>query len=336
MAELGRLGLAAFNAMVVPATTVPIAFFVPTRSGLFFMFLVHGYFVLINHNFKHKKIQYLSIEKRFTILEKDIVTKEMIKEIATDISTYILDIEIKGNIELIDKEFTRVEKREADVVFKNGDSEIIHIEIQNQNDKTMHLRMHRYLSDILFLYPNYTIKQYVIYIGKSKCSMTSTITNDGLSYRYGIINISDLNCEAFLYHDKPEAVTLSILCNFKGKDSQVIVNTIVKRLSELCGEDEVKLRKYLKMASILSKNRNLDKALEQGVEMLSKINIEEMPFYEKGLNKGIQEGIERGTLLIAKQMLKLGLDMETIHKATNLSTEQLNELKKELDNSLKP
>ena len=61
--------------------------------------------------------------------QKDIVTKEIIKEIARDISTYILDIDIAKNITLVDKEFTRVEKRESDIVFINGEDEIVHIEI---------------------------------------------------------------------------------------------------------------------------------------------------------------------------------------------------------------
>jgi hypothetical protein len=48
-------------------------------------------------------------------------------------------------MELIRNESTRVESRESDLLYKNGD-EIIHIEIQNDNHKQMHLRMFRNLS----------------------------------------------------------------------------------------------------------------------------------------------------------------------------------------------
>jgi len=43
--------------------------------------------------------------------DKDIISKEILKNIAKDISKYILNIEIRQDMELIDKEFTRVEKR---------------------------------------------------------------------------------------------------------------------------------------------------------------------------------------------------------------------------------
>jgi len=44
-----------------------------------------------------------------------------IKNIARDISKHILHIEIKDDMEIIDKEFTRIEARESDLLFKNGD-----------------------------------------------------------------------------------------------------------------------------------------------------------------------------------------------------------------------
>lgn len=49
---------------------------------------------------------------------KDIIGKEVLKNIARDIATHILHIKIDKDMELIDKEFTRIEKRDADLVFK--------------------------------------------------------------------------------------------------------------------------------------------------------------------------------------------------------------------------
>ena len=74
---------------------------------------------------------------------KDIISKELIKEIGRDISMHILGIELEDEITLIGKEWTRVEKRDSDIVFLSG-KKIIHIEIQNDNHKKMELRMLRY------------------------------------------------------------------------------------------------------------------------------------------------------------------------------------------------
>jgi len=42
---------------------------------------------------------------------KDITTKEILKNLARELSIYILNLDIDEQIELIDKEFTRVEKK---------------------------------------------------------------------------------------------------------------------------------------------------------------------------------------------------------------------------------
>ena len=88
-------------------------------------------------------------------MKKDITTKETLKIITQDISKYILGLNVT-DIEFIDKELQRIEKREADIVALckiNGIKSILHIEIQNNNDKTMHNRMLRYYTDIKFKYP---------------------------------------------------------------------------------------------------------------------------------------------------------------------------------------
>ncbi len=258
--------------------------------------------------------------------DKDIVSKEVLKNIARDISKHILQIEVKEDMELIRHEFTRVESRESDLLYKNGD-EIVHIEIQNDNHEQMHLRMHRYLSDILFEHKSKIIKQYLLYIGKAKCKMKNSIKIENLDYKYDIIDMRDLPCESFLYSDDPSALVLAMLCDFEDKDKQIVVNTILKRLKEL--NDERSYRNYLKMVNVYSTNRGLEKEVEKGVEMLT-IDIEKTPFYKIGNEKGLETGIEKGIMLVAKQMLKMNMDIEVIEKVTNLSKEKLYEIQKEL------
>ncbi|MCH9740861.1 MAG: hypothetical protein K0U38_08495 [Epsilonproteobacteria bacterium] len=265
---------------------------------------------------------------------KDIVTKEIIKEIARDISTYILGIDIAKQITLVDKEFTRVEKRESDIVFINGQDEIVHIEIQNDNHSLMHLRMLRYYCDIQFEYNHHRIAQYLIYIGKRNCSMKSEIEQKNLFYKYGIIDMRDIDCEEFLYHQNPSVVALSILCDFAEKDKQMVVNTILKRIKELTDHDAIAYKSYLEKVTILSTNRDLEENVKKGATMLA-VDIEKIPFYQDGFKDGIQKGIEKGiqkgvdsTLeKVALGMLKLNVEMDVIQKTTGLSLEQIEALK---------
>ena len=261
--------------------------------------------------------------------DKDIISKELLKEMAKDISRHILKIEIADDMELIDKEFTRIEKRDADLVYKNGD-EIVHIEIQNNHHPKMHLRMLRYYDDILFQYEKYAVKQYMLYVGKEKCYMKNEIVRDEINYRYAMIDIRDIPCESFLQSDDPSAVVLAILCDFEGRDKQEVVNTILKRLIEL-SDSEVSFRNYLEKVEVFSTNRELEKYVDKGEAMLT-VDIEKLPSFTRGLEKGIQEGIEKGkreTLkLSVKAFHSVGYDAKKIAVLLHIGEDEVLEFLK--------
>ena len=268
-------------------------------------------------------------------MKKDIISKELLKYIARDVATHILHIKIHDDMELIDKEFTRIEKRDADLLFKNGD-EIVHIEIQNNNHAKMHQRMLRYYSDIYFEYNDkYTIRQYILYIGKAKCSMRAKIERDKIDYSYDIIDIINIPCESFLQSNDPSAIVLAILCDFEGKEKQMVVNTIIKKLRELSTGQNYK--NYLKMVNVLSTNRNLEKEVEEGVKMYT-VDVEKTPFYQIGLKAGIQEGVQKGIekgkaetiKLSVKAFSAMGCDSEKIAELLHLKKEEVEVYLKEL------
>jgi hypothetical protein len=198
-------------------------------------------------------------------MKKDITTKEIILAITEDIAFYLLKLNIT-NVEFVDKELKRVEKREADIVAKckiEGVEQILHIEIQNSNDKTMPRRMLRYYNDIKMEFENFEVKQYIVYIGKAKLSMKDYIRDENLNYSYEIIDMHTIDCEELIKLDTPDALVLSILCDFKGKDELEILTYLLKRLVELNQDDEYKLGKYMLMLETLSSNRDLEEKLKE-------------------------------------------------------------------------
>jgi len=255
--------------------------------------------------------------------DKDIVSKEIIKEIGRDISMHILGIDIQGEVTLVDKEWTRVEKRDSDIVFKNNDR-IFHIEIQNSNHSKMELRMLRYYSDILFEYKDCSVEQHVIYIGKEKCRMKNEIVRDKISYKYGIIDVKDIACEELLYHNNPSAVALSILCDFEDKDKQMVVNTILKRIKELTHGDEIEYGNYIEKVNILSVNRDLENEVEKGLDMLA-VNLEDTPVYKWEMKKARKEGIFDTAIIM---MEKFNHSIDEIVKELNIKKEELLEYMK--------
>ncbi len=259
-------------------------------------------------------------------MKKDITTKETIKAIAEDIALYILGLEI-ADVEFVDKELQRVEKREVDIVATckiSGVDSILHLEIQNDNDATMAKRMLRYYSDIHMRFEHLPIHQYVIYIGKAALSMRDCIQSPQIDYRYHLIDMHTIDCEKFLAMDTPDALVLSILCDFKGKDEFELLMHLTSRLKVLTGENEHSFGKYMLMLETLSENRNLKDKLKKAEEMLRTITMEQLPSYELGMERGMERGKLEGKLETARVMIsKFGLSVETIAKELGLSIEVL-------------
>lgn len=258
-------------------------------------------------------------------MRKDITTKEAVKAITEDIALYILGFEVK-DVEFVDKELLRIEKREADVVatclIKDKPS-ILHLEIQNSNDHEMIYRMLRYRLDIMNIYKDIPIYQYVVYIGKNSLCMNDTLKLSNLEYSYNIVDMHNIDCETLIAMDNPDALVLAILCDFKNKSEKDVLLYILKRLAELTDNNMNSLKKYTQMLETLSENRNLKKALKEAEEMLSNIAIEQLPSYELGMERGMERGIEQKIQEIITNSISLGLDENLISKLTGLSVEEI-------------
>ncbi|MFM8332812.1 MAG: hypothetical protein ACKN9T_14100 [Candidatus Methylumidiphilus sp.] len=80
--------------------------------------------------------------------EKDIISKKIFKHLVRDFATYLFGLAV-AEMELLETSQERIEDRHADllarVALADGESFILHIEIQNNNKPKMALRMLRYL-----------------------------------------------------------------------------------------------------------------------------------------------------------------------------------------------
>ena len=262
-------------------------------------------------------------------MKKDLISKDIIKELLKDIAKYFLNLEIE-NITFLDKELSRIEKREADIVANIDNKFVLHIEIQNSNDNKMPKRMLRYYTDILEI-TNLPIKQYLIYIGKQKANFQTKIVQDKLMYEYDFIDIKNIDCDILLHQNSPEALVLAILCDFKNKNSKDVIKYIIDKLYEYSKEDSNQYRKYFMMLEILSTNRDLKNEVKE-IEMLRSVTYQDLPSWEIGFEEGIQEGIQKGKFEERKNAIKIlysmGINIDTIAQKFNIKKEEvLNYLK---------
>jgi len=109
----------------------------------------------------------------------------------------------------------------------------------------------------------------LIYTGKARLTMPDGIDEPGFRYRYRILDMRQIDCEALLQQDTPDALALAILCDFKNRPAKDVVHYIVKRLKTLLKDDESGFRRYINMLEILSENRELQETTKKVEKMLT-------------------------------------------------------------------
>ncbi|MGH8559926.1 MAG: hypothetical protein ACRESZ_21235, partial [Methylococcales bacterium] len=211
--------------------------------------------------------------------EKDILSKKIFKHLVRDFATYLFGLAVT-EVELLESVNERIEDRRADLVARvttaGGETFILHIEIQNDNQAKIPLRMLRYLSDILLAHPKFEVRQYLVYIGKKRLRMAAGLNRARLNYSYEIIDMHRVDCNALLNHDSPDAWLLAVLCDFKGCAPRDIVHSILGRMMERLNDQPPRLREYVSMLEILASNRDLDINISEEFEML-RIDFEKLP-----------------------------------------------------------
>ncbi len=277
----------------------------------------------------------------------DIISKSLIRALVKDMATYLLGLEII-HLEEAATERQRIETRMADIVMlaETTDQErfILHIELQNGNDRSMAQRMLRYYTDIALAQPGLPVRQYCIYTGKEALKMEDRIDGEGWRYRYSMIDMHRLDCRQFLQQNTPDALVIAVLCDFKGEDEEVMLQELVDRLIGMTRDQPDQMRNYLKMMETLSANRGLTdifKAVE--TKMLREVDIEKLPSYqigleqglgtglergierglEQGLERGLEQGLEQARKQMARKALERGMAIEDIIALTGLTKEQV-------------
>ncbi|MBE0469752.1 MAG: hypothetical protein IBX55_09635 [Methyloprofundus sp.] len=268
--------------------------------------------------------------------KQDVISKSILKRIFVDVATYLFGLKLH-DVQLIDTEQQRIEDRRADLVAKvqdeAGNKFILHIEIQNQNQRIMPIRMLRYLTDIQLNHPDEKVFQYLLYIGQEKLTMGSGIQSQQLDYQYAVIDMHTIDYHDFITQSTPDAIVMAILCDFKGVPEKQIVHELLNKLLHLTQRSSSEQREYISMLEILANNRSLDIDIQQEFEMLN-LEIEQLPSYRIGMKRGESEGELRGekrgekikAILIAKKLLGTGMSIEQIAEITELPLNELEAL----------
>jgi ribosomal protein RSM22 (predicted rRNA methylase) len=247
----------------------------------------------------------------------DKVVQEGIENSLPDMKKYVLKINVVKREKLLSK-ILHTEEREPDALEKitddQGQTFILHIEFQSNDDSDMVYRMHEYLAMLLRKY-KLPVKQYVIYMGEKKSSMRDRLQLEMLDFRYNLINISSIDYKTFLQSENPDLNLFAMLGDF-GKDSPA---TALKRIVEdtvqnTHGELEKERRKN--QLRMLAQLRNF--TLED-IDIMKHVIIpfekEKDIFYRVGRHEGYEAGQHEGEAnksykVVKTLIVKMGLSDE--------------------------
>ena len=109
----------------------------------------------------------------------------------------------------------------------------------------------------------------------------------------------------FLENPKSERVTEKMKENENLKEA-------VKKLDNLSEDEKMQRIADLRQKAIMDEKAIYEKGLEVGLE--------------KGIKKGMEKGVEKGKVIIAKKMLELKIDKETIAKAAGLTEQEIEKI----------
>ena len=259
-------------------------------------------------------------------MKYDIVLKDLLYDIPTSFIYVISGIRIK---KLLNVELPEVRKRVPDLLLLLEDDSILHIELQTYNDKRIAMRMLEYMLLIKDKYEDREVRQVVVYVGNDKMRMRDSIKWEDLEYRFKLIDIRDIDCEEVVRSEYISDIIIGGLCRVRDEDRYVErLLSAIRRLSEEKRKDAIKKALTLLRLRPILYSKVEERVKEESMP-LTIVEIERDPYYKKGIEIGLREGIERGKIETAVRMYEEGIrDIVFISRITGIGVERLREILK--------
>jgi hypothetical protein len=246
-----------------------------------------------------EKERYKKELKRF-----DPILKEIFSEAIGTIYYLATGKKIGKKVKVISAEISLVKTFRPDILVE-ADGELIQVEIQAQQDKSLPKRMFRYYYAISEKYKKEPT-QIVLFVGKGN-PPPSDYKTPKLALKYEVLDMKKIDPDVFVKSKKPGEVIVGILAG-KFKDKPKIIKKVKKRIVEILKNEE-KIIKYIDSISFLAGLFDIEIKVKP---MPIQVDIRKTFLYKwgekegekRGIEKGLKEGLKRAILVDIK--LKFG------------------------------
>jgi predicted transposase YdaD len=230
----------------------------------------------------------------------DLTVRELLTKPLCSLLEHITGEKIKS---FLDPSFPSVKERRADLLLEVENGKILHVEVQSTNDFSMPHRMLEYRLLIKNKYPDRKVQQMVLYIGDEPCRISASLEEEGLIYRYQVIDIREIPCDVLLESERAEDLVIAFLCRITDKSE--LFRRLKERLENLDSRERADfLAKVLTILGLrpMLKEEVLSFVKEVGrmpiTVRLEKELVENFPvigdLVRRGIQEGLREGIQRG------------------------------------------
>ena len=246
-----------------------------------------------------EKERYKKELKRF-----DPILKEIFSEAIGTIYYLATGKKIGKKVKVISAEISLVKTFRPDILVE-ADGELIQVEVQAQQDKSLPKRMFRYYYAISEKYKKEPT-QIVLFVGKGS-PPPSDYKTPKLALKYEVLDMRKIDPDVFVKSKKPGEVIVGILAG-KFKDKSKIIKKVKKRIVEILKNEE-KIIKYIDSISFLAGLFDIEVKVKP---MPIQVDIRKTFLYKwgekegekRGIEKGLKEGLKRAILVDIK--LKFG------------------------------
>jgi predicted transposase/invertase (TIGR01784 family) len=251
----------------------------------------------------------------------DTVSKHLIEDYSQDFATWLLGQPC--SLTRLEPSELSLEAIRADALIYTGNNLILHLEIQTSPDPNIPFRLLDYRTRIYRKYPDKQVKQVVIYLKPTNSVQVyqTKFEIPGTVHSFEVVRLWEQPTELFL--TTPGLLPLAVLSNTLNHEAtlQQVARIIDQQV------DPKTQRAITDIAAILA-GLILDKELISRV--LRRDIMQESVVYQEilqeGVQKGRQEGITQAKSIIAKNLLSIGIPVEQVAIATELSLEEIKQI----------
>jgi predicted transposase/invertase (TIGR01784 family) len=244
----------------------------------------------------------------------DNICKFLVENFPGNFATWLLGEEITLT-KLSPKELSLEPIRTDALILLQSDELILHIEFQTEPDKKIPFRMAGYRLRAYRRFPDKRMRQVVVYLRQTDSELVyqTSFTLEETSHRFQVIRLWEQPTEEFL--ETPGLLPFAVLSNTPNQTSTLqAVAAEIENISDKNVQNNVTASTAILAGLVLE---------EEAIKRLLRRDImRESVIYQSIKQEGREEGV-RG---VAVNLLKGGMSLELVAKATGLTVEQVQQL----------